>query len=79
MTNEVMSGIVITSREIYDAVVRLTGRVDVLITQTEDIKHDLSDHENRIRNLEKARWPIPAVTALVALFSLVIAVIPYLK
>lgn len=79
MSNEVMSGIVITSREIYDAVVRLTGRVDVLIAQAEDIKHDLNDHENRIRNLEKARWPIPTVSVLVAILALIIAGVPYIK
>jgi hypothetical protein len=79
MSNEVMSGIVITSREIYDAVVRLTGRVDVLIAQTEDIKHDLSDHENRIRNLERARWPIPTVAVLAAIFAVILAGVPYLK
>jgi hypothetical protein len=74
-----MSGIVITSREIYDAVVRLTGRVDVLIAQSEDLKHDLNDHENRIRNLEKARWPLPTIMVVVGVLALLLAGIPYLK
>lgn len=76
---EPLAGIVITSREIYDAVVRLTGRVDVLIAQQEDIKHDLSDHENRIRTIERSRWPLPTITALIAICSLVIAGLPYIK
>jgi hypothetical protein len=79
MSSEVLTGVVISSREIYDAVVRLTGRVDVLITQTEALKQDISDHENRIRNLEKARWPIPTVAVLVSIIAIIIAVIPSLK
>lgn len=69
--------VVITSREIYDAVVRLTGRVDVLIEQQADIKHDIGDHETRIRNLERNRWPLPAVTVLIALGALVISALKY--
>lgn len=79
MSNEVMPGIVITSREIYDAVVRLTGRVDVLIAQAEEAKHDLNDHENRIRNLEKGRWPLPTVSVVVAILAVLIAGAPYFK
>lgn len=78
MTTEPLAGIVITSREIYDAVVRLTGRVDVLIAQQEDIKHDLNDHENRIRNIERSRWPLPTVSVLVAIVALIIAGAPYI-
>ena len=45
-------GITITSREIYDAVVRLTGRVDVLIEQQSSTHSEVQDHENRLRSLE---------------------------
>jgi hypothetical protein len=62
-----LGGVVITSREIYDAVVRLTGRVDVLIAQSEEVRHDLQDHETRLRALERARWPLPAASVLIAL------------
>jgi hypothetical protein len=65
-----LGGVVITSREIYDAVVRLTGRVDVLIAQSEEVRHDLQDHETRLRALERGRWPLPAATILLALGSL---------
>jgi hypothetical protein len=71
--NGVLAGVVITSREIYDAVVRLTGRVDVLITQQADAHADLQDHEARIRSLEKARWPLPAVSLLISLGALALA------
>jgi len=67
---EPLSGVVITSREIYDAVVRLTGRVDVLIEQQGEARHDIADHESRLRSLERARWPLPALSVLIALGSL---------
>lgn len=61
---------VITSREIYDAVVRLTGRVDVLIEQQGNTDLKVTDHEGRLRILEKARWPLPSIAVLVSLFGL---------
>ena len=67
---EPLSGVVITAREIYDAVVRLTGRLDVLIEQQSATQHDVQDHESRLRSLEKARWPLPALAALIAVASL---------
>lgn len=75
VTHEPLSGVVITSREIYDAVVRLTGRVDVLIQQTSDMQHDIQDHENRLRNLERGRWPIPALTLVISLIAIGWAVV----
>ena len=71
---EPLSGVTITAREIYDAVVRLTGRVDVLIEQQHEARNDIQDHETRIRGLERARWPIPALTIVIALGSLGLSV-----
>ena len=62
--------IVITSREVYDAVIRLTGRVDVLISQQSATQTDVADHEARLRSLERARWPVPAVALVIAVGSL---------
>ncbi len=75
MSVDPLGGIIITSREIYDAVVRLTGRVDVLITQQAENTSDLSDHENRIRSIERSRWPLPTVSALISLGALAVALI----
>lgn len=66
MTNEPLGFAVISSREIYDAVVRLTGRVDVLIEQQTHTQADVVDHETRIRTLERARWPLPSMAVLVS-------------
>ena len=73
MSTEPLGGIIITSREIYDAVVRLTGRMDVLITQQTKTNEDLTDHETRIRSIERNRWPLPTVSVLVSLAALAIA------
>lgn len=75
---EPLGGVTITSREIYDAVVRLTGRVDVLITQQGDMASDVKDHETRLRGLERARWPLPSLAALIAVVSLAVTIIPKL-
>lgn len=68
----------ITGREIYDAVVRLTGRVDVLIEQQTAIRQDVQDHEQRLRAVEARLWPLPAASLLVALTALAVGVIPKL-
>jgi hypothetical protein len=37
------------------------------------------DHEKRLRSLERARWPLPSLAALLALASLVLAILPHVK
>jgi hypothetical protein len=75
MSTDPLSGVVITSREIYDAVVRLTGRVDVLIEQQAQTRTQIQDQESRIRALERARWPLPSLSVLIALSSFAYAVL----
>lgn len=72
MATDPMSGITITAREVYDAVVRLTGRVDVLIAQQGQTQQEVQDHESRLRSLERARWPLPSAAALLSLAALII-------
>lgn len=74
MAAEPLGGITITSREVYDAVVRLTGRVDVLISQQSGTQAEVADHETRIRTMERARWPLPSAAVLLSLAALVINV-----
>ncbi len=71
----VLGPIVITSREVYDAVVRLTGRVDVLITQQQAAAAETADHETRLRSLERARWPLPSASLLIALAAFIVGFI----
>lgn len=75
-------------REIYDLGMATKRSVDVLTAEVRglsgdliDVKADLEDHEDRIRAVERSRWPIsPAniVTAVVALLALAVEVIPKL-
>lgn len=73
MTTDPLQGVVITSREIYDAVVRLTGRVDVLLANQEHNTQVTQDHELRIRMMERSRWPLHSLTALMALGALALS------
>lgn len=63
----------INAREIYDAVIKLQAKVDVLIEQGSNSSREIVDHEGRLRTLERARWPLPAASVLIALISLAIA------
>jgi hypothetical protein len=67
-----MGPITITAREVYDAVVRLTGRVDVLISQQSTTQNEVQDHESRLRVLEKARWPLPSAAVLLSVAALIV-------
>ena len=64
--------ITVSLKEIYDAVVRLTGRVDVLIEAQSHTASDVIDHETRIRALERGRWPLPSIAVLTSLAALVL-------
>jgi hypothetical protein len=75
---EPLGGVTITAREIYEAVIRLTGRVDVLIEQHADTRGDVKDHEERLRSLERARWPLPSLAAIISLIALGVGVLPML-
>lgn len=74
-TPDPLLGAVIQPREIYDAVVRLTGRVDVVIMQSEEYKADIKDHEMRLRQLESSRWPLPTLSVLMAAAALLLTLI----
>jgi hypothetical protein len=78
--------VVITSREIYDGLVRVSAQLGVIQQQLaqhtdeherrdQEIEARFRDHENRIRTQEKARWPIASVTALVGLAAVVVAIV----
>lgn len=60
-------------KEIYEKVVALGVKVDVLLSQHTDVTNDVRDHESRLRQLEKARWPLPSLAALVSVVALVVS------
>ncbi len=76
----------IGAREIYDRLGDVDRKVDRLmdaqggLREAQDgFRGDLADHETRIRRLESGRWPLPALTVLIALAALVAALIPIIK
>ncbi|WP_237521301.1 MULTISPECIES: hypothetical protein [unclassified Streptomyces] len=46
------------------AVGRIESKIDGILDETKDIRTDLGDHEQRLRTLERARWPLPTLGAL---------------
>lgn len=51
-------------RTVHDAVTRVESKVDGLRDDNKDIRALQSDHESRLRALERSRWPVPTVAAL---------------
>lgn len=62
--------VVITAREIYDQLIRVTAALERLADKHDEQGRDIHDHESRLRALEKARWPLPALAVLVSIAAL---------
>jgi hypothetical protein len=67
--------VVITSREIYDQLVRLTTGVNDLIKDVRGAEGKLIDYETRIRALERRQWPLPVIGVLVSLAATAVALV----
>lgn len=65
--------VTITNREIYDAVLRLAAAVDSLSSDYAGAAQRIGDHEMRLRQIERRRWPLPAVAVLLSLLAVVLA------
>ena len=51
-------------RSLAQAVGRIETKIDGIFNETKDIRTDISDHEARLRTLERARWPMPTIGVL---------------
>lgn len=78
----VPAGVVVTPKEIYDAVntvsrnvAGLSGKVDVLIAQHSEVARAVSDHESRLRTAERRLWQLPSVASVLAVAALGWAII----
>ena len=65
----------ITVLDVYQQLVRLQTTVDLGFAKQDQHGLTLADHEARLRIIERNRWPLASVTALVALASLVVAIL----
>lgn len=62
----------ITGREIYDRLLLVHADVRTMAAATATIKANVDDHEERLRTVERSRWPLPSVALLVAVAALVV-------
>ena len=67
--------VIITGREIYDAIIRVSSKVDLLSAQMTAYEQDKLDHEKRIRSIERRMWPLPSVAVLLSAAAVVVAVV----
>lgn len=51
----------------------VNGSLNLLAQRTDQTDRRLEDHEQRLDALERARWPLPSIAALVGLVSLALA------
>lgn len=65
--------VVIGLQQIYDSLVRLEGTVARLVDQHDGQTRTTADHEARLRALERSRWPLHTLSALIAMAALALA------
>lgn len=69
-----LGGVAIGAQEIYDELVALRGDVRSLSQTHEAVTQTLTDHETRLRGLERWRYALP-VAAVTSLGTLIVAVL----
>ncbi len=72
MADEISSGVVITLRDMYNEIVGTRADVQSLTQAASAVEQRLSDHEGRLRTVERWKYGIPVVT-LTAVASTVAA------
>lgn len=81
MNADDVGSVSIGAREIYDLGLRTKEAVERLELRLGDVSQELADHEVRIRDIEKTRWPLsPAnvLTAVLAVIALGVELLPKL-
>ena len=66
-------GVTITFREVYDQIVQMRGDVRSLTENSSDVAGMLTDHESRLRSIERWRWGIPSLATIAAVGATVAA------
>ncbi|MBK6013750.1 hypothetical protein JHN45_21715 [Streptomyces sp. MBT53] len=52
---------------------RVDGSLALLVQRGDQTDRQIADHDQRLDALERARWPLPSLAALVALCGLVVS------
>lgn len=71
--------VTIGAREIYDELKTVGVKVDHVGAMVDGVVVDVADHETRLRAIERNRWPLSALVALVAVASLILAILSFMK
>lgn len=62
-------GVVITTREIWDELRQVRALAERQLEQLATVRDVQEDHEVRLRAGERLRWPLPSVSALLAVLA----------
>lgn len=62
-------GVVITTREIWDELRQVRTLAERQLEQLATVRDVQEDHETRLRAGERLRWPLPSVSALLAVLA----------
>jgi hypothetical protein len=68
-------GVVVTLDKIYGKLLDVVDIVTVTKVHVEDITKDVEDHDRRLDALERGRWPLPSLGALLALAALAVSIL----
>lgn len=52
---------------------RVDGSLALLVQRGDQTDRQLTDHDQRLDALERARWPLPSIAALVAVLGLAVS------
>lgn len=66
-------------RSLHDAVSRVETKLDGLRDGYVEVRSDVSDHEARLRSLERARWPLPTIGVISGIGGAVAAAVALLQ
>jgi len=70
-----MDDVVIGTREIYDAVIRVEASQIRTETTIRAMQRTQEDHEIRLRRAEERRWPLPTIAILLAIAALILPLV----
>ncbi|MGW1772513.1 hypothetical protein [Streptomyces sp. NPDC002104] len=52
---------------------RIDGSLALLVQRSDQTDKQIADHESRLDALERGRWPLPSLAALVAILGVLLA------
>lgn len=67
--------LIIGIKDVYERLVTVGTKVDVLLAQHDQVTRATSDHELRLRSLERNRWPLPSLSVIIAALALFLTIL----